>query len=54
MLFVRQHAYAGRESKAREIADYMELPIEIHDLGIGPLVDLLVPLIDDALEQPKA
>ncbi|HET9309915.1 MAG TPA: DUF1638 domain-containing protein [Actinomycetota bacterium] len=54
VLFVRQHADAGRESKAREIADYMELPIEIHDLGIGPLEDLLVPLIDDALEQPKA
>jgi len=54
VLFVRQHPDAGRENRAREIADYMGLPIEIHDLGIEPLEDLLMPLMDDALEQPKA
>jgi len=54
VLFVRQHRDDERETRAREIADHMGLPIEIHDLGIEPLEELLVPLMDDALEQPKA
>jgi hypothetical protein len=47
VLFVRQHPDPGREAKAREIAAYMEKPLEIHDLGIAPLEDLLVPLMED-------
>ncbi|HET6715085.1 MAG TPA: DUF1638 domain-containing protein [Actinomycetota bacterium] len=54
VLFVRQHPDPEREAKAREIAGYMQLPLEIHDLGIEPLEELLVPLMDEALEQPKA
>jgi len=46
VLFVRQHPDAAREEKAREIAAYMDKPLEIHDLGIGPLEDLLVPLME--------
>jgi hypothetical protein len=48
VLFVRQHPDADRERKAREIAAYMELPLEIHDTGIEPLDDLLTPLMEDA------
>ncbi len=47
VLFVRQHPDPGREAKAREIAGYMDLPIEIHDLGVKPLEDLLVPLMEE-------
>jgi hypothetical protein len=50
ILFVRQHAEdeheaRARESKAREIAEWMGKPLEIHDLGIRPLEDLLIPLM---------
>jgi hypothetical protein len=48
VLFVRQHPDAEREAKAREIAAYMEKPLEIHDLGIQPLEALLTPLMEDA------
>ncbi len=47
VLFVRQHPDADREAKAREIAAYMEKPLEIHDLGIEPLDALLRPLIEE-------
>ncbi len=47
VLFVRQHPDADREAKAREIAAYMEKPLEIHDLGIEPLDSLLTPLIEE-------
>lgn len=45
ILFVRQHPEPGRETKAREIAAWMDRPIEIHDLGIAPLDELLTPLM---------
>jgi Protein of unknown function (DUF1638) len=48
VLFVRQHPDPDREAKAREIAAYMEKPLEIHDLGMEPLEDLLRPLMEDA------
>jgi hypothetical protein len=48
VLFVRQHPDPDREAKAREIADYMDKPLEIHDLGIAPLEALLTPLMEDA------
>lgn len=48
VLFVRQHPDPEREEKAREIAAYMEKPLEIHDLGIAPLETLLTPLMEDA------
>jgi hypothetical protein len=47
VLFVRQHPDPDREAKAREIAAYMEKPLEIHDLGIAPLDALLTPLMED-------
>ena len=46
ILFVRQHPDPDREAKAREIAAWMEQPLEIHDLGIAPLDDLLTPLME--------
>jgi hypothetical protein len=46
ILFVRQHADPERERKAREIAEWMGKPLEIHDLGIRPLEDLLTPLME--------
>jgi uncharacterized protein DUF1638 len=49
ILFVRQHPDPVREGKAREIAGWMQRPLEIHDLGIEPLEQLLVPLMDAAL-----
>jgi hypothetical protein len=48
ILFVRQHPDPDRETKAREIAAYMDKPLEIHDLGIEPLEALLAPLLEDA------
>ncbi|MGE5227315.1 MAG: DUF1638 domain-containing protein [Planctomycetaceae bacterium] len=48
VLFVRQHPDPEREAKAREIAAYMDKPLEIHDLGIAPLEALLTPLMEDA------
>jgi Protein of unknown function (DUF1638) len=51
ILFVRQHPDADRETRAREIADWMGKPLEIHDLGIGPLEDLLAPLMHDENEE---
>ena len=47
ILFVRQHPDPDRETKAREIAEWMERPLEIHDLGIAPLEDLLTPLMEE-------
>jgi hypothetical protein len=46
ILFVRQHADVVRETKARDIAEWMGKPIEVHDLGIAPLEELLTPLIE--------
>jgi hypothetical protein len=50
ILFVRQHPDEERESKAREIAAWMERPLEVHDLGIEPLEELLAPLIEEATD----
>jgi hypothetical protein len=50
ILVVRQHPDPAREAKAREIAAYMERPLEIHDLGIAPLDDLLTPLMEESTD----
>jgi hypothetical protein len=50
ILFVRQHADPGRETQAREIAAWMDKPLEIHDLGIAPLEELLVPLMEETTD----
>ena len=50
ILFVRQHPDPDRETKAREIAEWMERPLEIHDLGIAPLEDLLTPLMEESTD----
>ncbi|MEX1264130.1 MAG: DUF1638 domain-containing protein [Actinomycetota bacterium] len=52
VLFVRQHPDPAREAKAREIAAYMGKPLEIHDIGIEPLEELLVSLMDQTMEEP--
>jgi hypothetical protein len=36
------------EEAARAIAEYMGLPLEIKDTGVGPLDALLAPLVEDA------
>ena len=46
ILFVRQHPDPEREARARQIAEWMGKPLEIHDLGIAPLESLLVPLME--------
>ena len=48
ILFVRQHPDHEREAKALEIGEWMERPLEIHDLGIEPLDDLLSPLMEES------
>lgn len=50
ILFVRQHPDGERETKAREIAEWMGKPLEIHDLGTRPLEDLLAPLMTETEE----
>jgi hypothetical protein len=50
ILFVRQHPDDAREVRAREIAQWMERPLEIHDLGIAPLEDLLTPLMEESTD----
>jgi len=47
ILFVRQHPDEEREAKAREIAEWMDKPLEIHDPGIEPLDALLTPLMEE-------
>ena len=47
ILFVRQHPDPERETKAREIAEWMDRPLEIHDLGTEPLERLLIPLMEE-------
>lgn len=47
ILFVRQHPDEERETRAREIAAWMDRPLEIHDKGIEPLDDLLTPLMEE-------
>jgi Protein of unknown function (DUF1638) len=47
VVFVRQHPDPDRETKAREIAAYMEKPLVIEDLGIEPLDRLLTPLMEE-------
>ena len=54
VLFVRQHRDAERELKAREIAAWIERPIEIHDLGTEPLERLLTPLMQEDGPGPDA
>ena len=54
VLFVRQHPDTDREAKAREIAAYMDKPLEIHDLGIAPLDALLTPLIEETADAVHA
>ncbi len=52
ILFVRQHPDPEREARAREIAAWMDKPIEIHDLGTDPLERLLVPLVETPNARP--
>jgi len=52
ILFVRQHPDPAREERAREIADWIGRPLEIHDLGIEPLDDLLTPLMEATHVRP--
>ncbi|MEX0991482.1 MAG: DUF1638 domain-containing protein [Actinomycetota bacterium] len=49
VLYLRQSAEpnAELEAKAREIASYMGLAIEVKDTGVTPLEALLVPLVEE-------
>ncbi len=47
-VFVRQRPDAGREARARAIAGWLGVPLEIHDPGIAPLEELLAPLVETA------
>jgi len=49
VLFVRQHPDPGLEAEARGIAAWMGKPLEIHDVGVGPLEALLEPLIEEGV-----
>jgi hypothetical protein len=51
VVFVRQHPDPDRETKAREIAAYMEKPLVIEDLGIEPLDRLLTPLMEPTTQE---
>jgi hypothetical protein len=48
VLYLRQTSVPNPEleQKARDIAEYMGLPIEIKDTGVTPLEALLVPLVE--------
>lgn len=46
VLYLRQDPDPELERKAREIADYMGLPIVVRDTGLSPLEAQLAPLID--------
>jgi hypothetical protein len=46
VLFLRQDPDPELERKAREIADYMGLPIVIRDTGLSPLEAQIAPLMD--------
>ena len=47
VLYLRQDPDPALEEKAREIAAYMDLPIEIRDTGLSPLERQLVPLMEE-------
>lgn len=49
VLYLRQDPDPALEAKAREIAAYMELPIEIRDTGLGPLEAQIAPLVEGTL-----
>jgi len=46
VLFLRQVPNARLAEKAREIAAYLELPLEIEDVGLGELEDRLAALVE--------
>ena len=47
VLFLRQDADPALEAKAREIAGYLGLPLEVRDTGVEPLEALLAPLMEE-------
>lgn len=50
LMFLRQDPDPALETKAREIAAFLELPLEIRDTGIEPLERLLEPLVEEATD----
>ena len=46
VLFLRQVPNPRLADKAREIAAYLELPLEIEDVGLGELEDRLAALVE--------
>lgn len=50
LMFLRQDPDPALETKAREIATFLELPLEIRDTGIEPLERLLEPLVEEATD----
>ncbi len=46
VMYLRQSPDEGLEAKAREIAGYLGLPLEIRDVGLGDLERRLIELVD--------
>ncbi|HKC18158.1 MAG TPA: DUF1638 domain-containing protein, partial [Candidatus Dormibacteraeota bacterium] len=49
LLFLRQVPNRRLAEKAQLIADYLELPLEIEDVGLGELEQRLAVLVDQVL-----
>jgi hypothetical protein len=45
-MYLRQQPMPRLAEKAREIAAYLELPLEIVDVGLGELEDRLAELVE--------
>jgi hypothetical protein len=45
VLFLRQMPNARLAAKAQQIADFLELPLEIEDVGLGELEERLAVLV---------
>jgi hypothetical protein len=48
VLYLRQMPHPHLTAKARDIAAYLELPLEINDVGMGELEDRLAALVESA------
>jgi hypothetical protein len=52
LLYLRQRVDPRLEEAARAIAVELGIPLEIRDVGTGPLERLLAPLVEEALATP--
>lgn len=52
VLYLQQDPDPALTERAREIAAYMDLPLEVRLTGLSPLEKLLVPLMEDVADVP--